>query len=176
MTHDHDQSVTITVSVPHVLAEALINALRTAASRLTPDPRIDEVLSTLKGILAMSGSFTTDLATMGANIADLADAMQTGFAANDAAIQALKDKIAAGGAVSAADLATFETNNAAIKTAADSIRSHLIAGGVVSPVFDPNDTTPNGSLMADGVTIRNTAGADPANPMAGFDPTKPVTT
>lgn len=45
----------------------------------------------------------------------------------------------------------------------------------VTPVFDPNDPTPNGSVMADGVTIRNTPGADPANPMAGFDPSKPIT-
>lgn len=46
------------------------------------------------------------------------------------------------------------------------------ASGAV--VFDSADPTPNGSPLADG-TIRNTPGADPVNPMPGFDPTKPVT-
>lgn len=164
MTHDHDSPITITV--PRSLAESLIDALKAATARPPNDPRIDEILSTLKGIRAMSGQFSTDLQTMSANIADLGDAMTTGFAANDAAIQDLKDKVAAGGAVSAADLATLETNNAAIKTAADSIRAHLVAGGVVTPpavVFNANDPTPN------------SAGGRNTDQLPGFDPTQPVT-
>jgi hypothetical protein len=155
------------VSIPVSWIEALVSALTAAAARPAHDPRIDEILSTVKEIKTMSGQFSTDLATQTANLADLSDAMTTGFAANDAAIQALKDKIAAGGAVSAADLATFETNNAAIKTAADGIRAHLnVAPPPPPPAHIPEDTA-NATANAPGG--RNNFF------LPGFDPTQPET-
>ena len=164
--HDHRPPLGMVYVPPHAgnleqRLDAILMALQTLTERITQ----------------MSGTFQTDLATMTANIADLADALTTGFAANDKAIQDLKDKIASGGAVTPAELTQLETNNSAIKTAADAIRVHL--GAVVppvGPVFDPNDPTPNGSVMADGTTIRNTPGADPANPIAGYNPSLPMTT
>lgn len=128
----------------------------------------------------MSSQLTTDIEALTAAVADLTTEVNDGLAANDAAIQALKDQIAAGGAVSDADLAALEAGTAGIRAAIATVQSKLnplvvTPPGPTDPVFDPNDATANGDLMADGVTVRNTPGADPANPMAGFDPSLPMT-
>lgn len=98
-------------------------------------------------------------------------------------VNARLDVIGTAGTLNAAQRAAFDEAktlasglDSRINDADAALQASSTVGGGASGavVFDSADPTPNGSPLADG-TIRNTPGADPVNPMPGFDSTKPVT-
>lgn len=73
----------------------------------------------------MSDAFHTDLAALKTAMGGLTQEVSDGLAANAAAIQALKDQIAAGGAPTAADLSDIEATTQAAITATDALKAAL---------------------------------------------------
>lgn len=164
----------VTITLPRPSAEALIAAL-TAATARTNDQRIDAILANTERLLTMSGSIS-------AQIDDAAARDEAAMAKLSADLGKIADELKAtapapGTTVTQAQADRHTAIATALEAAAAAADALVTAPtSPASVVFNAADPTPNGSTMADGTTIRNTPGADPANPMAGFDPTKPATT
>ena len=128
-------------------------------------------LSTInQEIKTMSGTISTQIDAVTVKFQADVDAITSQIADLHAQITALQGGLTPGATITQAQvdaLAAIETQAAALATP---------VGVVPPPVYDPNDLTANGSLMADGVTVRNTPGADPANPLPGYNPALPMTT
>lgn len=149
-----------------------------ASSAAPPDARLDEIIGQLTTInqrlTTMSDTETqlkTDIAALTTAVADT----QAKATAILAQVQALKDQLANGTAVTAADLASLEAATQQLQGINSSLGAPATGTGGTTPTFNADDTTPNGSFMADGVTVRNTAGADPSHPLPGFNPALPLT-
>jgi hypothetical protein len=159
---------------PEAWAGALTEAL-TAASGPRYEPRLDELITLAQRILEMSQTQQQQADAANAATTAALDAIQTDITAITAELHAAIPPV--GSVVTQATFDTMTANAArltGVKTALDTLAAPA-APAPATVTFDPTDPTLNGAVMADGVTLRNTPGADPANPMAGFDVTKPVT-
>ena len=139
-----------------------------------PDPRLDLILGHLhhitESIRTMSGSVQTSIDQIIADNAELKAAVDGAPAAIAALIaKAIADQANAG--VTPAQMQSLADLHTALGGELAQLNAALAGTppAVATPTFDPSDLTANGSLMADGTTIRNTTG------LPGFDSTKPAT-
>jgi hypothetical protein len=156
---DHHNEDHVTIIVPVNLAGTLIEALR-SAGRPVNDPRIDILITLAQRIFEMGTSISQEVATLGTNMSNLHNAVTD---IQKRLSDALSNPGGTGDPAVAAELHAINTDLEGVVT---SMKPTSAASPVV---FNANDPTPNSPGE------RNTPGADPANPLPGFDPNQPVT-
>lgn len=168
MPHDHDH-YPVTITLPRSLAEALINALATAAAPAPNDPRLDILVTLAQRIFEMS-------TTISGQIDDAATRDEAAMAKLSTDLGKIADELKAITPAPGTTVTQAQADrHVAIATALETLATTADALVTTPPadpapvVFNANDPTPNSPGG------RNTPGADPANPMAGFDPSQPIT-
>lgn len=172
--HGHDdrhEPCTFTVSVPHSWIEALVDALASAAARPRHDPRIDEILSTVKRLVHMSS-------TVSQQLDDAAAREEVSMAKLSADLTAIAaELLAATPPVGSVITQSQADRHVAIATSLEGVAAAADALVTAPPpppppvhtAMDTTDATANGAARADG-SLRNNFF------LPGFDPTLPETT
>jgi hypothetical protein len=172
---DHHNEDHVTIIVPVNLAGTMIEALR-SAGRPVNDPRIDEILTFAQRNFEMSQNLqaTVDANNLATSTALDAIGVDVGKITDE-----LHASIPAAGTVLTQESIDAMTANVTrlqgVKTALDALAAPGAPASEPTPAepapiaFNSADPTPNSPGG------RNTPGADPANPLPGFDPNQPVT-
>jgi hypothetical protein len=149
---------------------ALVDALSAAAARSHADPRIAEILATMKRLISMSQTTQGAVDHVAAAIASMKAEVQTDVGIVVAKLadlaQQIADLKAAGSGATSAQIASLEASATDAETTVKALHDGLNPTPVTPPappVFDSTDPTPN------------SPGGRNSDQLPGFDPAMPVT-
>ena len=145
----------------HVHLHVDFSGLEGIVAALVDRSRLHHIVTLLEELKAMSGTLADQLTAALASISADVDTVSTEVTA---LLAQLSGQVGQPVTQAMVDAAT------GIDARLKAIPPAPTGGGTTHMTADPNDSTPNGSLKADGVTVRN------AFDLPGFNPALPETT